>query len=435
MTKKKKLKEKKKYVFEILFFCGLMLIATLVGVLMWQLNNNEKTELSKRGLISHGLPVMEINLNGVSLEEIEGGSKEIKYPGNELFLYNNGVVIEYYNVELKGRGNTTWLQEKKPFQIKFNKNVDLLGLGKAKKWVLLAGFVDPTYLRNEVAFTLAEMVGSKYNHRGEFIELYIDKSYRGLYYMMQKIDIAKGSVDLRKNDGVLMEMDMLHRGADEKCYETYFDECLVLKDIVINDDSEDVIEEFLKDFNKIEKAAEEGDYETIMKEADIESFVEYYLVNEFTVNPDAYSTSFYLYRNNEGEIAAGPVWDFDYALANRGWMWQIDEKMFDPNEEMVKKREAFGDDGIKEDKNISKLVYYMMEIPEFRNEVRRVFQERISGQKQVLMQNILFKANKIYQAAIVDGERWGHSNFEKKVMKLIEWINQRYDYLEEIYGN
>ena len=436
MAKKKQKEKKRKLVFEVLIFIGLMLVATVVGVVMWQMSGEKESELVKWGLPNRGLPVMEINLNGVSLEEIEAGSKEMKYPGNELFLYDDGARVEYQNVELKGRGNTTWLQEKKPFQIKFDRNVDLLGLGKAKKWVLLAGVVDPTYLRNEVAFTLAEMIGSQYNHRGEFVELYIDNSYRGLYYMVQKIDIAKGSVDLRRNDGVLMEMDMLHRGADEKCYETYFDECLVLKDIIMIDDgSENVIEGFLRDFNKIEKAVEEGDYETMAEEADIESFAVYYLINEFTVNPDAYSTSFYVYRNNEGKISAGPVWDFDYALANRGWVWQIDERMFDPNEEMVKKREAFGDDDIEEDKNISRLVYYMTEMPEFRDEVEQVFQERMKGEKDELRRMIVSKVNEIYRAAKADGEKWERYNFEKEVLKMMRWIDKRYEHFERTYGS
>ena len=435
MAKRKQKEKRRKLVFEVLIFVGLMLVATVVGVVMWQMSGEKESELVKRGLPNRGLPVMEINLNGVSLEEVDGGSKEVKYPGNELTIYDGGTAISYQDVELKGRGNTTWLQEKKPYQIKFNGSVNLLGLERAKKWVLLASVMDSTYLRNEIAFALARTVGMQYNHRGEFVELYIDGDYRGLYYLVQKIDIAKGSVDLRRDDGVLMEMDMLHRGVGEKCYKTYFGKCLILKDSVIEQNSEIIAEEFLRDFNKIEKAAEEGDYETIAEEADVESFVEYYLVNEFTVNPDAYTTSFYLYRNNEGKIAAGPVWDFDYALANRGWMWQIDERMFDPNEEMIKKREAFGYEDIEEDKNISRLVYYMMEMPEFRDEVEQVFQERMTGEKDGLRRMIVSKVNEIYRAAKADGEKWERYNFEKEVLKMMRWIDERYEHFERTYGS
>ena len=113
-----------------------------------------------------GLARININLNGVSLEEIDAGSKEIKYKGNALDLYDRGQIYKYDDVEVKGRGNSTWAQVKKPYQIKFVNRVDLLGLGKSKKWVLLANYLDDSFLRNDIAFNLAEMLGIKYNSRG-----------------------------------------------------------------------------------------------------------------------------------------------------------------------------------------------------------------------------------------------------------------------------
>ena len=52
-----------------------------------------------------GLPRIDIELNGVSLEEINGGSKEVKYEGNGLVLYDGNDVSEYDGVTVKGRGN------------------------------------------------------------------------------------------------------------------------------------------------------------------------------------------------------------------------------------------------------------------------------------------------------------------------------------------
>ena len=62
-----------------------------------------------------GLPRLEISLNGVDLEEINSKSKDLKYVGNDLTVYSEEGVEAYTDVEISGRGNSTWLQKKKPY--------------------------------------------------------------------------------------------------------------------------------------------------------------------------------------------------------------------------------------------------------------------------------------------------------------------------------
>ena len=349
-------------------------------------------------------------------------------------VYSGSGVTQYEDAEVKGRGNTTWGQVKKPYQIKFSKKVDLLGMGEAKKWVLLANYFDTSYIRNDVALLLAEMVGIEYNHRGEFVELYVDGDYRGLYYVVQKIEIAKGSVDLRNEGSALFEIDTLHK-AEEECYTTYLGECLVLKDANFGEDTEDeLIKKFVADLNEAEKAAENGDFEIVARILDVDSFVKYFLVNEFTVNPDAYTSSFYLYRNDAGKVAAGPVWDFDFALANRAWSWWTEETFFSPDESMIRKRNAFGHEGFEEDKNTSKMFYYLMDMPEFRNEVKRIFTENMSGRSREVAAAIDNRVERIYYAAINDGLKWDRDEFQTELKELKQWIMQRYKHFEDEYG-
>ncbi len=369
-----------------------------------------------------GLARININLNGVSLEEIDAGSKEIKYKGNVLDLYNSGQIYNYDDVEVKGRGNSTWAQVKKPYQIKFVNRVDLLGLGKSKKWVLLANYLDDSFLRNDIAFNLAEMLGIKYNSRGEYVELYFNDEYRGLYYITKKIEISKDSVDLREYNGVLFEIDTL-REDNEECYTSYFEDCLVLKDAVLADgkDNDAVVMEFVKDFMKFEKALEKGNFEEVSKIVDVDSFAKYYLMNEFTINPDAYVSSFFLYRDDEGKICAGPVWDFDYALGNLRWGARPKEdEFFLP---------------IGKEKNLkTKFMSYFVKIPEFEETIKHIFQEKMSGREEELINNTYETMEKIKMAAVTDNERWKRENFEAEAEILIDWIRKRYNYFEQEYG-
>ena len=384
-----------------------------------------------------GVPRINITLNDVSLDEVNEGSKDAKYEGNELTLYDGRSKREFDDVQVKGRGNTTWNQDKKPYQIKFAHKVDLLGMGKAKKWVLLANSLDDTHLRNDIAMMLAEMVGVEYNHRGKFVEVYVDGEYIGLYYVLQKVEISKGSVDLKRDDGLLFELDMVHRG-DVKYYETHLGEYLVLKDSVVdlNEEENSLIDEFIDDLNLAEKAVEKKDYEKLAKLMDVDSFAKYFLISELTVNPDAYSTSFYMYRNNDGKIAAGPVWDFDLAFSNKEWVWNVDDRLFSPDEEMIKKREAFGYDGLEEDVNISKLLYYLMDMPEFRKKVAELFQETLMGRKEEIMEEIANKKDELEKIIRINNQKWkSKRDFDEEYRQLVEWLGARFDYFERTYGN
>ena len=394
---------------------------------------------------NRGLPVMEISLNGVSLEEIDGGSKEAKYEGNELDLYVGGEAYEYDGVEVKGRGNATWAQDKKPYQIKFEDKTELLGLGKARKWYLLANALDTTNIRTEVAFYLEEILDMKYRFKGEFVELYIDGDYRGLYYLTRAVEISKDLVDLRDPLGVLVELDNVYGKKEEKYYVTGNGDRLVVKDEVSKDKVDEAMREFLWNYNELEVAVKEKNYAKVEELADVESFAEYYLLSEFTVDPDAYWTSFYLNKDGaDDKIHAGPGWDFDLALKNRNWGNWMGEKFYSPTEKMVRRGELlplefYQENGMEKEYyaslDLSRIIYGLMEFPEFQEEVKRIYQERMSGRKEELIEVAEKTAKEIESAVMADEEKWEGEGFWEETTELLEWMRARYDYFEEEYGD
>lgn len=385
----------------------------------------------------NGLPVFDFSLKDVTLETIKDGDKSTKYSGNELAIFTAGQESDYFNVEIKGRGNTTWDEDKKPFQIEFRHAVDLFGMGKSRKWVLLANVFDDTNLRNDIAMRIAEMLDEKTPRRGRFVELYFDGEYEGIYYVMHKVEIGKNSVDLRDDMGVLVELDAENR--NEVCHNASLGGCLVLKDTVNKNDEEEenlAFEDFLVKYALAEKAAKAGDFDKVSKYLDIDSFVRYFLVNEFTVNPDAYSMSFFMYKNGlDDKIHAGPVWDFDYALGNRNWDWTKVEDFYSPEEIMVLRSVAFDENGSKTSKMMSKLVYYLMDMPEFVDEVERIFREKLSGRERELRIYIASLAERNRDAIIRDSEKWDKDDFDEEMDYLINWIERRYKTLELEFGN
>ncbi len=380
--------------------------------------------------------VMRIDLNDVTLTEIFDNGKEVKYEGNNLKLESQGETFDFTDVQIKGRGNSTWSGLKRPFQIKFKEKVNLLGLGARKKYILLANARDHSLIRNTLMVDLAEMLEMNYGVRGEFVELFIDGDYQGLYYLTTKIEIGKNGVDLRDKYGVIFEYDDLNNKADT-CYYSVSGGCLILKDAVFEDDEEiktKAVEDFMAEFDKLSLAAKKGDFAKVSEVIDVRSFAEYFLISEFAVNPDAYVSSFYFYKDGKSDkIHAGPLWDHDYAFANREWVWASHENFYSPTEMTALREHVFSEKRKNTDKG--KLLYYLAEMPEFREEVRKVFQEKMSGREWELKYRMIKEVLKIQEAALRDDKKWQKEpTFLKEIEYLYDWLDQRFDCFEREYG-
>lgn len=417
-------KREHKGVFVTLFFAAVFVI--LIGVILVQINIPQKPTLT----VNNEIPRMEISLNGVILEEIYENGKEIKYLGNNVIFTDGDKKEEYEDVEIKGRGNATWAQIKKPLQIKFRQKVDLLGLGPRKKWILLANYADWTNLRTDTAFYIEKMVGEKYAYRGDFVELFVNDDYQGLYYLTRGIEVGKNAVDLRDPYGVLVELDNVYGQAEKLYYTTNNGEYLTVKDIVNDDNGAIAMEDFVASFNALEEAVKNRDYNAINELIDVKSFAEYYLIEELMLNTDAYYTSQYFYKDGlNDKIHAGPAWDFDISLNNyrRGqdndpvmpFAPMIEMEYLPPGEQYLQ---------------WSRLFARLIDISEFRAEVDRVFNARLSGRKDELLKHIFVQAARIYDAAMRDGEKWEKDNYVMDVKMMLRWLSARFDYMEQEYG-
>lgn len=409
----------------LVFLSAAVLVIGILAVLVG-LNPPQESQVAPKGL-----PEIKIGLNDATLDEIKENDKETKYFGNTLTLANGDDILEFNDVEIKGRGNATWLQPKKPYQFKLPYKADLLGLGKRKKWILLANYMDTTDLRTDAAFYLERMIGEKFAYRGEFVELYVNEDYEGLYYLTRGIEIGKNAVDLKDPLGVLVELDNIYGKNEQQYFVTGNGECLTVKDAVAEENVNIAMEDFMTSFNELELAIQRKDYAAIESLIDVRSFAQYYILSEFMVNYDAYFTSQYFYKDGpEDKIYAGPAWDFDIALNN-----------YEVRGEFLPTDEFTGTIGIDEYNNRdsqylqwSRLFARLIKIPEFRVEVEKVFMEQLSGRKRELLWHIFKQAARIHPAVVRDNVRWEKGFYVKDVKRLLQWVNDRYDYFEVEYG-
>lgn len=427
----------------ITFGVGFLLIAVVAGVVLGIAPDRGMAD----GRPDRGLPIVDLSLRDTDVETVISGGKNIKYGGNTLTLSNWGddarAKTTFTEVEFKGRGNATWVQAKKPWQIKFSEKTDFLGLGKGKKWVLLANHLDPSQLRNAAAMYIGGMIETKFIPTGEFMELYIDGDYQGLYYATRKTEVGRNSVDLRDPTGVLVELDNIY-GGFEVHYETGAGSYLVLSDAVDEAASEEGMMSFVSDFDRLELAARQGDWQAITEVADVRSFAEYFVLSELVMDVDAYYTSQYFYKDGlTDKIHAGPGWDFDMTFGNPNWGGGVSASfptMIREDDEILRPLydETTGEWLRENQYGVASRVFFdLIKMPEFQTEVAQVWDERMVGRLPEIELAVQRLAEKIRPAALADFEIWDRGDFvwEEEVANLLDWIRERYQFFAEKYGN
>ena len=285
-----------------------------------------------------GLPVAVLEHEGGSMAWSEAGldirAKNEDWPENDLFtLYNaDGTVdVERALCGARLRGNSTQNFPKKPFALKFDEKVGPQDMPTDKRWELLANWMDRTMLRNAVAQDVAHRTanaladGLGWNPHGVSVELIINGRHVGNYYLIEKVKIDADRIDIKDcyedvvdggnanpsvaDCGYLLEFD---DAMDEvNCFRTGRGLPVMFKDEVPENGT---IFNAVKDkIESIEAYIEAGDYSAAYKQLDINSVIDYFLVQELTFNNEyKHPKSVYMYIDGDGKLTAGPVWDFDW---------------------------------------------------------------------------------------------------------------------------
>lgn len=142
------------------------------------------------------LPVLYVDTEGgqaiVSKEDYINGNFRIQ--GNTTFNSGNTTLYDGA-IKIRGRGNTTWGYDKKPYKIKLDAKTDLFGFGKNKHWVLLANYTDESHMRNTLSYNLSGEMGMPYM-QSVHVDLILNGKYAGTYQFCEQVKIAGGRVNI-----------------------------------------------------------------------------------------------------------------------------------------------------------------------------------------------------------------------------------------------
>lgn len=227
-------------------------------------------------------------------------------------------------LRIRGRGNSTWYAEKKPYLLNLDKKAEILGMPTNKKWVLLASYYDRSLLRNAVVFCAARLLKMPYTPHDRFIELTMNGEYMGVYQITDKNyeirnlveDQVKGYIaGAEFDDPFLIEVNDRRDGdfniltQSQVPYSFESDSSTAQAERVKA--WLDTLEEIL-----LQVPAGPQRLAQVEQRMDLQSLADLYLVNEMVGNVDAFFSSTFLYRQRGGLLSYGPVWDFDLAINN-----------------------------------------------------------------------------------------------------------------------
>ncbi|MCI8393936.1 MAG: spore coat protein CotH [Bacilli bacterium] len=299
--------------------------------------------ITEQNISSH-LPILSFETK----EAIHGANdkEDNIYVNASLKVYDeatqkNRMTTETYSTEslIRYRGNSSRFFEKKGLRIKLtdekgkDNDYPLLGLSKDHDFVLHNPYLDKTLLRNYLGYNLTGEV-MEYSPNVRFCEVFINHEYQGVYLLVETIKVSQNRVnisELNKNAKVtsyILEINHRYSYEEDNIYLNNFtnytnrmktNSAYKIKYPSAKNLTQDIKQYIEKDVNEFERKIYSYDYDNekkgYYKDIDIDSFVNYVVMNEFFLNYDAGFNSTYLYKDKTGKFKIA-FWDMNNIFNN-----------------------------------------------------------------------------------------------------------------------
>ncbi len=313
---------------------------------------------------SSNLPIIVIDTNGQPI------SDEPKITADMGIIYNgpgvrNNLSDPFNNYDgkigIEIRGSSSQSFPKKQFAVEtWDENcedlfVSLLGFPEESDWVLSAPYTDKAMMRDVLTYKISNDMG-RYASRTRYCELVINGDYRGVYVLMEKVKRDKNRVNVTKLDpedisgndltgGYIVKIDKVEGSDTQGWHSTFPPYSGAWQRIYYQYDEPDqddivpeqktYIQNFIRDFETLMASPGYADpINGYAKFIDIDSFVDFFIINEISRNVDGYRLSTFMHKDRDskgGKLKMGPAWDFNLGFGNADYYngsrladWQVD---------------------------------------------------------------------------------------------------------------
>ena len=308
------------------------------------------TNLENEVITFYNEPAEEINFPSMNI--ITDNNQEIVDDPKinaELIVLEDEIETKYnIGIEIRGSSSQSFPKKSYGFETKTSDysddlDVSIGGFTEEEDWILYGPYSDKSLIRNKLTFDLSNAIGFKASNT-KFYNLSINGDGRGLYVLMEKIKRDSNRVDISKNNsesvdaGYIIKIDK-PTGDGESCSTCYDSSFSFRSNFDTNgNESSDSEIYFVYDYPKPKNITEDqkqfifsiiNEFESILasdnfddpidgfeKVIDVDTFIDFFIMNEITKNPDGFRLSTYMNRDSEGKLKMGPIWDFNLAFGN-----------------------------------------------------------------------------------------------------------------------
>ena len=326
---------------------------------------------------------------------------------------------------INGRGNATWEGEKKPYSVELTQRTDLLGMGAAKKWILLANYYDDSNISNKLSLDFAAEVGCAYTPQCQWIDLYLNGNYAGLYLLSERNEVDSQRVSIEENDSFLISMEFEERwnGSNFPAFLSMRRNLLRIHHAGMSERRVQEIWQSAEDAIFSEDGVDLRTGKGWEELIDMESWAQQYLLWEVFAEYDAGSISKFFYYDPQTEkIFAGPVWDMDNILNRSG--------LHTPNILAAQRKYV-------RDRNKISLFYRLWQLDSFRETVKKLYREeyrpRLLELAETGMQAYLARS---LPAARLNRIRWEiMGDSAEETARMEQYLKARIAFLDEYWDH
>lgn len=350
--------------------------------------------------------------------------------------------MEAVGGEIRGRGNSTWHEfDKKPYRIKLENRQNLFQMGADKDWALLSNPADYSLLRNEIALELGRIFELPYTSGCQWVQLFYNGDYEGLYLLCEVVETGINRVNIEQPfDAEAVDISFfLELGGElegfafesvEKATDNWgeYMSCQVVypKQDIITQHQYEYIYAYMQMVNE---AILSKDWEELTELVDIESFADWYLVNQLMQNWDM-GWSMFAYKPQGDKLYLGPIWDFDQSCGVSAGSKSYQEWYLDTDSQNA-------------------WFHALMEIEEFQELISQRWQEKLP-QVQTYLQEIKKKPVQYEADILANFERWpvigtspwrineeigSLATYQENADFLFQWLDNRVERMYNLLWN
>ncbi len=340
-------------------------------------------------------------------------------------------ITEVLPLSVRGRGTSSFhSMPKYSLKLKFQHPQMLLGMPSNTEWALISNFADRTHLKNFITLKLYSWLGGKYTPQTQFVELYLNRQYQGLYLLSQTIKVGKDRINIPKNDSSFLfekTTDIRIKSTDV-CIKTKKGRIFSIKYPKKSTPAIlDRLKSHLDDWEAFLDTLNESNIDSLGKWLDTDDYIRFYWVQELSKNTDANFGRSIFFTWMVGEpIHYGPVWDFDVAYGNQ-----------------VKKETKNSKNWYIRDYGWDKILFSSEEI----NRRAKNFWLENRDFFSTIPDSITKYSNMVSPLTINEFKRWPvlendeawcfnepYSSYQESIDSLNSWIRQRIDWIDQQYA-